>query len=208
MPIFPDVPNVPGVPSLARDPAAVVIPFVLLTADAFGLIGFLGAFPRWGLFRNGVPVVVADNVLSFDFKKDWTVSNYPLEKGAFESYDKVELPFDVRLQFSSGGSEFERQALIDSIAAIAGTLDLFDAATPEEVYPSVNVMHYDYRRTSSKGVGLVIVDVWCVQVRSTATAAFTSSAQSLTSTKSPSGSDATDGGTVQPKAPTTIPETH
>lgn len=206
MSIFPNVPNVPGVPPLLRNPNAIFSTVTLLAADVSFLLGlFLG--PQWGLFRtSGEVVVAADSVVSFDFKQDWTVSNYPVEPNAFASYDKVELPFTVRLRFSSGGSEFDRRALINSIDNIAGTLELFDAVTPERVYPSVNVMHFDYDRTAVKGVGLLIIDVWCIEVRVAQDAAFTSSGTGQSSTaqisgintKSPSGASPVSGGTVQP----------
>ena len=183
---MPDVPKVPGVPPLASYlPNAIS----LLARDL--VPQFIGGAPAlWGLFKDGVPVVAAENVASFDYRQSSTISDYPLEKGAFESYDKVATPFDVRLRFSAGGSEFARQALLDSVAAIQKTLDLFDAVTPEEIYESVNVVHYDYRRTSQNGVGLIVVDVWCLEVRETATAAFSN-------TKTPSGASTVSGGTVR-----------
>lgn len=216
MSLFPVVPIAPGVPPLLRDPNAVIpAALTLLVADALTILGGFGQ-AQWGLFKNSVPVIVSDNVVSFDFKREWTVSDYPLEQGAFESYDKVAVPFDVRLRFSMGGSDADRQAFLDSIDAAANTLDLFDAVMPEKVYPSVNVTHYDYRRTATNGLGLLVVDAWCIQVRVTAQAAFTSAQQNngtgVTSqnsmvgtgafqagnTQSPSGADPIGIGNVQP----------
>jgi len=212
---FPNVPIAPGVPPLPRDPGAAIAAVELLVADAISVFGLFDQ-QRWGLFKNNLPVVVADNVVSFDFKQDYTVSNYPLEQGAFESYDKVTVPFDVRLQFSMGGSELDRQEFLQSITAIAGTLDLFDAVTPEQVYPSVNVVHCDYRRTSGSGLGLLVVDVWCLQVRVTAQTSFSSSTVNPSgalagassgagagafqsgNTKAPAGADPIGVGNVQP----------
>lgn len=166
----------------------------LLTADVLGAITNLFR-PQWGLFQGGQPVVTSDNVASFAYKQEWTVSDYPVEGGAFASYDKVQVPFDVRLRYTAGGSITNRQALLDSIASIAGTTDVFDAVTPEETYQSVNVTHYDYNREAVNGVGLLKVDVFCVQIRTTATAVFSQ-------TQSPSGADPVSGGTVQPTVPT------
>lgn len=208
MSIFPNVPNVPGVPPLLRNPNAIFSTVALLAADVSFLLG-LFAGPQWGLFNSGGDLVVtADSVTSFDFKKDWTVSNYPVEPNAFASYDKVETPFNVRIRFASGGSEFDRRALINSIERIAASLELFNAVTPEKVYTSVNVMHFDYDRTAVKGVGLLVIDVWCIQVRVAQDAAFTSSGTGTPSstaqlsginTKSPSGASPISSGTVQPK---------
>lgn len=193
MPAFPNVPNVPGVPAVNRQPGAAIATTVLMVADALGLFGFLT--PPLGLYKDGTVVITADNVVSFDHKRDWALSTYPLEQGAFESYDKVQQPFDVRLRFSAGGSADDRQQLLDSIEAVANSLELFDAVTPEKIYRSVNVIHYDYRRESDRGAGLIVIDVWCQEVRVTATASFSN-------TQTPSGASTVDGGVVQTQAPT------
>lgn len=195
MAIFPNVPRVPGVPPLARDPFANLPGLIFLTRDVLAFFaGVTG--PRWGLYLGGVSAVNAQSVVSFEYKQDWKVADYPLEKGAFESYDKVKTPFDVKLRFASGGSEIDRLALLDSIAALADSLALLDAVTPEKVYTNVNVNHYDYRRTSTNGVGLLVVDAWCVQVRvATASDPFSSTAQ-------PGGASPVSGGTVQTTTPT------
>jgi len=196
MAVFPNVPIAPGVPAIPRDPFALPDVIDLLTADVVSL--FAGAFgPQWGLFLDGAPVVVADNVVAVDYKQEWVIADYPLEEGAFETYDKVQTPFSFRLSFSAGGSEGDRQALLDSIDAIAGTTDLYDAVTPEAVYENVNVANYSYRRTATNGVGLITVDVMCVQIR-------IATSDTLDSTQSPSAAATVNDGTVQtvPATPT------
>lgn len=165
----------------------------LLTADSYTYFSSVFS-PQWGLFLNGAAVITADSVVDMSFKRDWNISDYPLEKGAFESYNKVSVPYDVRLRFSAGGSQSQRQALLTSIAAIAGTLTLYDAVTPEAVYSNVNVKHYDYRRTSINGVGLIVVDVWCEEIRVTTSGSFAN-------TQAPSGAGQVNDGTVQTTPP-------
>ena len=210
---FPNVPNVPGVPPLLRNPlAAVVEIFSLLTQDS---VVFSDDFaPQWGIFQDGVPVIVADNVVSLEYKQNWYLADYPIEQGGFESYDKVQVPFDSRIRFSSGGSEQNRQALLDSIAGIAGDLNLYDIVTPEEIYQSVNVIQYNYKRSATNGVGLISVDVWCQEVRVNSQAQFTNSgtgsdstlngnqAPPITNSKSPSSVSSINSGNVQPSPPT------
>jgi len=41
--------------------------------------------------------------------------------------------------------------LLESIDAIIGSLDLFDAVTPEKTYSSVNPTHRDYHRSPKTG---------------------------------------------------------
>jgi len=179
---------IPGVPSL---PISVTlfesIPF--LVSDILNFLTGFGAAP-WGIYQDGVPVVEADNVVSVDYKQDWSIADFQIEQGGFATYDKVDTPFSSRVRFSSGGSQANRQALLDSIAAIAGTLELYDVVTPEQVYPSVNIQGYDLRRSASNGVGLITIDVKLIEVRVTATAEFAN-------TKSPTAASPSNNGTVQ-----------
>lgn len=154
-----------GVPNLlpGQDAIFAEVSNIILT-DSF--IGYgLGQSPQWGIFLGAQPVVIADTVTSFGYQQEWAIADYPVERGGFESYDKVNTPFQVRIQFVSGGSEAKRESLLKSIAGIADDLTLYDVLTPEEVYVGVNVAGYSYRRTSTNGLGLMIVDVNLLEIR-------------------------------------------
>jgi hypothetical protein len=195
---YPDVPLALGVPTLFRDPNAAPSVIDLLTSDtvSFGS----SSAPQWGIFLNGAPIIQADNVVSFTYKQEWVIADYPVEQGGFESYDKVQRPFDVRVRYSAGGDTANREALLASVAAIAGDLNFYDVQTPETTYSSANVTHYDYSRTNTNGVGLIIIDVWLVEVRQTgsATAGATGSTPQVTNPQDPSATSPVSGGQVQP----------
>lgn len=193
MTTFPDVPLAPGVPPLPRSPTAIAAAVVLLTEDAFGLFQGVG-ITQWGIFQNGLPVILADNVVAVEFKQDWTISNYPLEGGAFETYDKVQLPFEIHLQFSTGGSISDRQSFLNSIAAVVGNTQLYDVLTPEQLYQNVNLKHWDYDRRASN-VGLLTVDIWVEQINQTAS-------QSFQNVQNPASASPVAAGSVSPNTPT------
>lgn len=181
---------IPGIPFLPSS-VSIFIDIPLLIGDAINfLTGFGGA--QWGIFQDGIPVVEADSVVSIGYKQDWSISQYPVEEGGFESYNKVDTPFNSRVRFASGGSQANRQALLDSIASIAGNLELYDVVTPEQVYPSVNIQGYNLIRTAQNGVGLIMLDVQLLEVRVTAESEFSN-------TKSPSATGQINDGTVQPQ---------
>lgn len=170
------------------EPAVDGVESVTVTATRGG--------PQWGIFKDGQSVIKADSVGEFGVKKEWTISDYPVEEGAFQSYNKVYVPFDARIQFRAGGSVDNRQALLDSIEAIAGDLLLYDAVMPEKTYQSVNVVHYDLRRQYDKGLGILIIDVYLEEVRDTADAEFTSAAADTSTEGAPASQAKT------PKSPT------
>ena len=167
----------------------------LLTQDAIGLLSGSFLQQQWGIFFGGLPVVIADNVVEVQYRQQWSISDFPVERGAFESYDKVQIPYDARLRFTAGGSLANREAMLASIAAVAADTNLYDVVTPEAVYLSCNFTHYDYSRRSNEGLGLLSVDIWLIEVREAVSAA-------MTNTQSPSSAAQVNGGTVQ-----TVPAT-
>lgn len=158
------------------------------------------ASPPWGIYLNGSQVVAADNVVEVVYQKEYTLSDYPVEEGAFETYDKVELPYTATVRFSTGGSLQDRQNFLSSIDAIIGNTTVYDVVTPEKTYISANLQKQSYKRTSSNGVGLIAVDIDLLQVRVTATAQFSNTGAPntpITNASTPSGQDPINQGGVQ-----------
>jgi hypothetical protein len=203
---MPDVPNLPGVPALASyslDPPALLFADTALVvsrslqpqwgiytqagakvvasslASLLGLGSLVSAVNSIGSILTGGAVNVQNqfSVVDFEYKQDWTVSDYPVEQGGFQSYDKVQLPFDVKMRIAAGGSASNRQALLGTIDGIANAITLYDVYTPEQAYIGCNVTHYDYKRAAANGAGMILIDVWLVEVRVTATAAFQNTQQ-------------------------------
>lgn len=165
-----------------------------LGADSAGVSAQADPF-QWGIFdADGNAVVVGDSVEAFEEAKEYRVADYPLEEGAFESYNKVETPQEIRLTFKKSGTVAERAAFLTSLDTALKSLDIYSVATPEATYPSVNLVHRDMRRTAEKGAQLLTVDVGVRQVRTTAQTAFTNS-------KDPAGAATVNDGPVQPAPP-------
>lgn len=209
VPPYPNVPQAPGVPPVRRSPFGLIATPVTLVADGVRILNlFLPS--KWGIFTAaGGQAFPNTNFIGVEFKQDYRISNYPQEKGAFQSYNKVQTPWDARVTLAMGDSpipslpslaglpssgESARAAFLAAIARQCASLDLVTLITPEATYPSANIVHYDYARTSSKGVTLLAIDIWLEEVRVTAQATFTE-------TKSPSGAAQADRGQVQAAAP-------
>lgn len=182
-----DIPNLPGVPAL---PSYSPNTIGLLVADAIAVLNFLTG-PQWGIFLDGEQAFAYNSVLDFDFKQDNPTSDYPVEDGSFYSYDKVQLPFDVKVRITSGSAESDRQALLAALRTAASDLNLYDVVTPELTYPSCNITHVDYKRTNVNGIGLIVADIWFVEIRQSATSTFSN-------TQSPTVAGQQSSGNVAP----------
>lgn len=224
-PAFPNVPNLPGVPPVLRQSGIVSAQnnIVLAVGDAIGVLG-LFLQPQWGLFTqdglpafsfsSGIPglgafsaIVTAgaqllgaggQSVGEVEFRNDTRVSTAPQEEGAFLSYNKVASPFNGRVSYIISGTIAQRAAFLAQAMQLQADLTLLDLVTPEIIYPNVNVVHHDYRRTARRGISMFEVDIWVEEIRITGTAAYSN-------TQSAAGADQVNGGTVQSAQATPIP---
>lgn len=165
-----------------------------------------GDLPEWGIFKDGALVLEADNMVSLDYKRDYTVSDYPIEPGpqspnqtqsplTFQSYNKVQTPFDVRIMITKGGSVEDRSDFLQTLETIVGDLNLYDVQTPEQIYSNVNLIHYDMRRTAENGATLLRAEVWGEEIR-------TSDSSQFNDTKSPDGQNPQNQGVQSGQTPT------
>jgi len=206
---YPDVPPVPGVPDIARFAGLAVLPAPLYAVlDGLNL-PFLQAPVRWGVFSadGQTQILTPDSVVGFEYANSSRVSDYPVEQGAFASYNKVSTPFDVRMRVTVGGTEANRSAFIYSLDQMLAATDLFSLLTPERVYLNVTLEHYDFRREGTNGVTLLTIDCAFREVR-IVTGAQYSQTQSDSSTPSVSQGQvqAVEGGAINLKMISVAPD--
>lgn len=152
VPEFPNVAQLPGVPQLVR--ATAVIGNIQLAVSA--VQSFLGnaakAGPTWGIFDSqGNLVVNPDSFYGFDDSNDWRTSDFPVQDGQFESYNKVMLPPTNSIKMTKGGTLAQRKSLLDQISAIAGDTNLYSILTPERTYVDRNITRWAIRRQGREG---------------------------------------------------------
>lgn len=191
--LYPFVPKALGVPPLLRSAAQ------LLDTATLGYLGIgdalsqlIGAEPiRWGVFdESGGKIAPYDSVYAVGYQNESKISNYPLEQGAFASYNKVETPFDVRVTLHCGGSEDDRAQFMASLETARKSLRLFTVLTPEFTYKDVNFTGLDISRRREEGVNMIIANLIGVEVRQKANANYSAP-------KGDAGFDAQDLGQVQ-----------
>lgn len=177
---FPNVPNLPGVPQLARaalpsETSIVTFAGGLALSSLFGLIS---TSSQWGIFANdGSAIFVPDSILEFEHHPRWKISDFPIQGSpstppvptSYASYNKVKLPFDCRVRMSKGSTLADRAAFLKALDAAADSIALYYILTPEYPYTNCDIEYYDVVRstqgTSADGAYfLTEVDVYFKQI--------------------------------------------
>jgi len=206
---FPNVPNSPGVPLIPRSPN-----FPPLAGIGLGILeGIIWRSfqvdSRWGIFDSqGNALGNPQNLIlesiglgsmlstkSVEFVKETRVSDFPLEKGGFASYNKVELPAEPVVTLCVSGSESARQAFLNDIDKACKSTDLYSVVTPEITYVNYAIEKYNYQRRSEKGCTLLQVEIALKEIREVA-AKLTKAAP-----KHPAAQPQVDNGKVQAQKP-------
>lgn len=153
---FPNVPNLPGVPQLARaalpsETSVVTFAGGLALSSLFGLVSTQN---QWGIFANdGAAIFVADSILEFEHHPRWNISDFPIQgtgsaPTAYASYNKVKLPFECRVRMSKGGKVSDRATFLKALDDAADSVSLYYILTPEYRYNNVDIEYYDVVRSS------------------------------------------------------------
>ena len=181
--------NAQGIPPLLNTINNVANIAILLVADGLLIASKFLSKAQWGIFSKGtfLPAIIPDSIVSFDFKKEYRLANYPQEEGAFQSYNKVTMPYDARIVMTKGGSLGEREYFLSQCVVLAGSLDLYTIVTPEITYINANIESYNYRRTSTNGVTLLTVEFLIKEVRITVPEVFSNTAQPTAATQTDIG---------------------
>lgn len=192
---FPSVPQVPGVPVLLRS-LTVPTPGALFNVAASGLASTLFGTITWAvLSADGQKVLNPDSFVGIDYSNSGEVSNYPMEAGAFSSYNKVSNPYDCSVTMTIGADKAARTSFLAKLEQLVQGLDLLSVVTPEVTYINANLKRYDYKRTAQNGLSLITAQLYFTQVRQTAKS-------TVRDTADPSGAINISGGQIQLIEPT------
>lgn len=196
--LFPDVPLTDGVPPVLRSRLAPVVTSVsAMLSDSLGIQ--TREQSQWGIYdESGTQVLVPETVIAFEMAPESLVADYPIEGGGFESYNKVQLPFSVRLMMEKVGSKAERSAFLDMLENMRLSTELFDVMTPEKTYLDTTLERYELMRSNETGPQVLRVEVVMREVRLEAQVTFTNE-------ESPNAVETANAGSVQATTPAASP---
>ncbi len=140
---------------------------------------------------------------SLDYSKEMKISDFPIERGGFASYNKVEMPANPMMVLYFSGTETERKKFIDTIDAATKSLELFAIVTPEVNYIGYSMERYAYRRANNQGAYMYIIEVLLKEVREVTSIYSVANKGNVKKPKTSSAEPTVDNGKTQAGAPRT-----
>ena len=217
---FPNVPKLPGVPAIPRSakfPPAARVALGLLQGALWRIFQVQN---QWGIFDSkGKPLAdprrfqgLAGDLLNtlggttvstgaLDYSKETKVADFPVERGGFASYNKVETAAAPVVTLCMNGNEGDRKKFLDAVDKATKSTDLYSVVTPEVTYVNYSVERYSYSRRSSKGATLLIVDISLREIRQVSAQYTQSNKGQVDQPKEASATPQADNGKVQPQTP-------
>jgi hypothetical protein len=214
LPAFPNVPNLPGVPQIPR--SLLYPPSLapgLLTEAAQGTLYQATVAPTiWGVFdQSGTRAIDADSVADFGQRQEYRVSNYPVQRGAFASYNKVTMPFECSVVLTKGGSVTDRNNFLTQVDAVVSSINPYNILTAEKTYMNVTATRAELSRRGAANAAYFDVELFFIQIieieqnygTTTGTPGTPSTADSSVASAVPSANQ----GVNYPQTPTTAVQT-
>lgn len=200
---FPYIGRLPGVPQLARALNFLIPPLLQLfpPAKPQALWHAVKAAPQWGIYDEDLNKVVdPDSIWNFDYRSEARISSYPVQNGEFNSYNKVDVPFETSVHMVKGSTLEERATFLNDCQNIKESLDLFTIATPERSYLGCNVTRFMVTRRETRGAFFVEVELFFEQIQeiSAQYSASETQASSTANAQKPASQPPVNQGYTQP----------
>lgn len=155
--------------------------------------GFLAAVAgKLGGVQGGTQVITPDSVLSLEWHGEERISDYPLMDGTFSSFNKVKVPYDLRIVMACQGLNYvqevlqtatqlidqalgnlglafgqpmDRPSFLAQLDAMLDDTQLYDVVTPDKVYKNVNLVSYSHAKKNDEGATMIVAELLFREVR-------------------------------------------
>ena len=118
-----------------------------------------------GSALQALGITTSTSTNSIEYDKSMRVSDFPVERGGFASYNKVEMPATPVVSLCYDANESARTAFLNAIDAAVKSTNLYSVVTPEVTYIGYTIERYNYQRRAERGTTLLIVELFLKEVR-------------------------------------------
>lgn len=162
----------------------------------------------WTLIdSSGKSAIAFTSFDSLNVKSEGKVLTYPVEQGAFASYNKVQGPLGIKVTLGTWGEESLFGQILNKLEEYKQQAATLTVVTPARAYTNMTLQSYGYTRKQDNGAGMLLVDLDLVEVREVAVGVTTqvvavpkkTTRKKAGKPKNPTSNDKKNTGKVQPK---------
>lgn len=122
--------------------------------------------PKWGLIsENMEDIVPFQTIVSLQISDQSKVVTTIIENGSFASYNKTDLPSEIKLTAILAGDVPEQQSSLAILRTYKKITDIVGVLTPFEYYDHMNLTGIVVSRTVENGATQTFVDLTLEEIR-------------------------------------------
>lgn len=120
----------------------------------------------WGVWLHGTNnKMVVDSVLEVEISEESHVMDYRIQTGSFSTYNKVQMPYEVKIRLIRCGNTTENNAFLNWIQNSTREVLTYDIQVPERKYNNCTLISYSIERKKENGVNVIVCDCVFREVR-------------------------------------------
>jgi len=103
--------------------------------------------------------------IGIEYRAETKISDFPVARGQFATYNKVNLPATPVITLAMTGSKTDMSLFLETIDKACKSIDLYDIVTPDKIYIDHSIERYNYSRRAEKGATLLTVEIFLKEVK-------------------------------------------
>ena len=103
--------------------------------------------------KNGKTICGFDDFIGMKYESDSRISNYTVQFGDFNSYNKVIIPKIIEITLVTQGTHEKISNVVEILENYKNSTKLVDVQTPYGVFIGYNIINLSYELSVSKGIG-------------------------------------------------------
>lgn len=124
--------------------------------------------PRWGIYKDGKIALEVDGFADFGLNNASQLATYKIESGAFNTYNKVDSPYDISVVAVKTGTDDDIGQFLKKLEIMSNDINLYQFVLPEITYTNCNIEKYGYRRSTKNGTHIIYAEIMLKQILNTA----------------------------------------
>jgi hypothetical protein len=119
--------------------------------------------------EDGGSAIAFTSFIGMRVNSDGSASSYPVEEGAFASYNKMQAPIEITVNLGKSGEAYDIESTIQVIEKYKQEATKLSVVTPTMFYESMTLESYSYSHRRDNGARILLVELRLKEVKEVTT---------------------------------------